>query len=304
MTILYFLFSFILAITLVFLIQLVKDLIKNWYQMKHESVSVPLLCLSTPIIFLFSSLGISDFILSTLFYRKMKLLSDKLLPGTLNTQCVVPVAVMALAFISVIEVDGFTLFVCILSQMTGAYFGPRLVNHFSPSLIRIFIGTGLLLATFFILAAKFHFIPEGGVANALTGGKLVIASLCLMLYGALNSLGIGSYAPTMMTMYALGMNPAISFPIMMSASAFSVPIASIQFIKLGQYSRKITLIAAVFGTMGAVIGVNVVHVLDVSGLQWVVACVLLYSGLSLLINEIKVRYRNNLILKRAQNVTN
>ena len=49
------------------------------------------------------------------------------LPGTLNTQCVVPVAVMALSYITAINVGIKTLAVCIICQIIGAYLGPRFV---------------------------------------------------------------------------------------------------------------------------------------------------------------------------------
>ena len=60
-----------------------------------------------------------------------------------------------------------------------------------------------------------------------------------------------------------------------------------QFIKYGLYSRKITLIAGLFGLVGACLGVKFVHTLDLSRLQWLIVAILLYSGLSLLINELK-----------------
>ncbi|HRD68540.1 MAG TPA: hypothetical protein PK657_00195 [Legionella sp.] len=81
-----------------FIIQLGQDLIKNWQDIKQDTANTLVLIISSPIIFFCSALGISDFTLSTLFYRKMNFLSDKKLPGTLNTQCVIPVAVMAIAF--------------------------------------------------------------------------------------------------------------------------------------------------------------------------------------------------------------
>src|ERR1700678_809563 len=99
-----------------------------------------------------------------------------------------------------------------------------------------------------------------------------------LIFGALNNIGIGSYAPTMVTIYALGMNPVVAFPIMMGACTFSVPIGSMQFIKYGQYNRKITLFAAIFGVLGVLSGVYLVKRLDVSMLQWVIAAILLYSG--------------------------
>lgn len=287
MTITTAILTLIVIVNMFFLIRFLLDLVKNKREFMNEPANNLLLAISSAVIFFFSSFGISDFAVSTIFYRKMKWLTDKLLPGTLNTQCVIPVAVMALAFISVIQVDIVTLSICIIAQMMGAYFGPRFVVKLSQRSVRIFIGTGLMIATLFILISKFHFVPSGGTATELSHTKLAIAAGCLFVFGALNNIGIGSYAPTMVTIYALGMNPAIAFPIMMGASTFSVPIGSMEFIKYGQYSRKITLFAATFGVLGVLMGVYLINQLDVSLLQWVVATILFYSGISMLMNEFK-----------------
>lgn len=292
-------FIFLVLIVLLnslFVLRLAQDLFKNWQDIKTDAASTTLLIISSPILFFCSALGISDFTLSTLFYRKMNLLNDKKIPGTLNTQCVLPVAVMAVAFISVIQVDSFTLSVCIIAQMVGAYFGPRIVVKFSVKSIRLIIGSGLLLSTIFILAGKFNLMPYGGEAIALSHGKLLVAAACLMMYGAFNSLGIGSYTPTLVTLYALGLNPLAAFPIIMGASAFAVPLSSMQFIKYDLYSRKITLIAGLSGIVGAYLGVHMVHALDISKLQWLIAAILLYSGLSMLIHELKDHRKSSEIL--------
>ena len=271
----------------IFTIRFIQDLMRNKNKLKNETNNHLLLAISSPIIFFFSTFGISDFAISTIFYRKMKLLTDKILPGTLNTQCVIPVAVMALAFISVIEVDMITLVVCIISQMLGAYIGPRFVVKLSIRSIRLFIGMGLIIATIFILLGKLNLIPSGGIETGLSDIKLIIAAICLFIFGALNNVGIGSYAPTMVTIYALGMNPVVAFPIMMGACTFSVPVGSLQFIKFGQYSRKITLFAATFGVAGVLTGVSLINQLNVSALQWIVAVILLYSGINMLMQELR-----------------
>lgn len=287
MTVIMLILTLIVLVNGVFLLNFIKDLIKNKEAFKKEAGNNLFLAISSPIIFFFSSLGVSDFAISTILYRKKKLLMDKLLPGTLNTQCVLPVAAMALAFISVIEVDILTLSTCIIAQIIGAYFGPRFVVKLSLRTIRIFMGIGLISATLFILVGKFNFIPAGGTAIGLSNVKLAIAAICLCIFGALNNMGIGSYAPTMITIYALGMNPAVAFPIMMGACTFSVSIGSMQFIKYGQYSRKITLFTSTFGVLGVLVGAYLVKGLDVSMLQWVIAIILFYSGTSMLITEFK-----------------
>ncbi len=270
-----------------FVLRLVSDLLRHQEALRAESGNTVLLALSSPLIFFLSACGISDFAVSTILYRQKRIVSDEKLPGTLNTQCVIPVAIMALTYIAVIEVDTLTLIVCIIAQVLGAYFGPRFVVKLQAKTIRRFISLGLLLAAALIVASKLHWLPAGGMATGLSGIKLVIAAMCLCAFGVLNNLGIGTYPLAMATIYGLGMNPAIAFPIMMGASAFSVPIGSMQFIKYGQYSRKVTLFSSTFGVLGVLLCVYFVKGLQISLLQWLIAGILLYSGISMLLDEIK-----------------
>lgn len=76
------------------------------------------------------------------------------LPGTLNTQCVVPVAVMALSYITAINVGIKTLAVCIICQIIGAYLGPRFVVKLPEKTIKLFVGIGLVIAALLILQDK------------------------------------------------------------------------------------------------------------------------------------------------------
>ena len=258
------------------------DFMKHKKEAWAEPGSNLLLGVWGAVCFFFSTFGISDFALSTVLYRARKLIDDAKLPGTLNTQCAIPVAVMALAYISSINVDQMTLVLLIASQMLGAYFGPRFVVKMPVRQIRMFMGFGLVLAAFFVVAGKFGLLPSGGEATGLTGGKLVLGMVLLLIYGGLNNVGVGSYAPTMATVYALGLSPAIAFPVMMGACTFSVPVGAMEFVRLGQYGRKITLFSSIFGILGVLAAVFVVKSLDTSMLQWVVAAVILIAGLDLL----------------------
>ncbi len=274
----------IIAANSAFVFRFAMDFIHNKVQFQNDGNNL-LLAVSSAVIFFLSSFGICDFAISSIFYRAKKLVSDKKLPGTLNTQCVIPVAVMALTFISSIKVGLITLVTCITSQVIGAYIGPKLVVGLSEKIIRTVIGIGLLVAALFIVAGKFGYLPVGGAALELHGIKLFIAGISLFLFGALNNIGIGSYPLTMATLYGLGMSPLASFPIMMGACAFSTAVSGIQFIKHGQYSRKITLYTSTFGVVGVSIGVHLIKSLDVSLLQWILASLILYTSISMLIKE-------------------
>lgn len=278
----------LIAIALVNLfygVRLAMDLIKHRKEIGQEPGNPIVLSLWGAVVFFLSTFGISDFALSTVFYRGIKSVDDTKLPGTLNTQCAIPVAVMALAYISAISVDPLTLIVCIVAQMAGAYLGPRFVVKLPAKAIRLVMGFGLLVAAFFILAGKFGLIASGGTASGLEGGKLAFAAVLLFVFGALNNIGIGSYAPTMATIFALGVNPAVAFPIMMGACTFSVPMGSLEFVRLGGYSRKTTLLVSLFGIVGVLAAVYIVKSLNLAALQWVVAAVVIFAGASMLVSE-------------------
>ena len=260
----------------------VKDLMAHKSDVMKEEASTYALPFTSFILFFLSTMGISDFAISTSLYPKLNWTSVKKLPGTLNTQCTIPVAVMALAYITNIEVSITTLVVCIVSQMIGSYFGAKFAIKLPAAKLRVSIGIGMIIAALIILGGKFGWLPGGGVATELTGVKLAIAAVALAIFGALNNIGIGSYALTMITVYLLGLNPAVAFPIMMGAATFSVPIGSVQFVKSGEYSRKITLFTSTFGVLGVLCAVFLVTNLDVSLLQWFVVFILIYSAYGML----------------------
>lgn len=265
-----------------FAIRFVLDVLQHKEELKEEPGNPVAMAIVSFFMFFLSTFGISDFAIGSSLYPKAKWVSDKKLPGTLKTECVIPVAVMALAYISSIEVGLLTLVTAIVCQVVGAYVSPRYVTKLPANQIKRFVAAGLFIAAGLILAGKFGIYPSGGELSSLEGGSLILFAVLCMLFGALNNIGIGSYALTMATVYAMGLNPSIAFPIMMGACTFSVPIGSMQFIKLDSYSRKITLFTSTFGVLGVLVAAFVVKSLDVSALLWVVVVVVLYSAITML----------------------
>lgn len=270
----------IIIVNLTFVYYFVRDLIKHKADVMQEPAHIIWTPISQIIIFFFSTFGISDFAISTAIFPKAKWVSMKKLPGTLNAQDVIPIFVMSLAYITTINVGIKTLLVCIVCQVIGAYIGPRFVVKLPEKTIRTFVIVGLIVATLLIVAGKIGLVAANGTATELFGWKLAVTGFLLFVYGALNNIGIGSFSLTMATVYAMGMDPIAAFPIMMGGCAFSLPIGSMQFIKLDQYSRKITLFS-VFGIIGVLIAVFLVKSIDTSVIQWIVIVVLLYSAYSL-----------------------
>lgn len=183
-------------------------------------------------------------------------------------------------FLSNITVGFKTLITCVCCQILGAYLGSKFVTKLPKTILRYFIITGLLLASCLILVGKFHMIASTGTATQLSGWKLYLTAGLLFLYGALDDVGIGCYAPTMATIYAMGMNPAAAFPIMMCGSTFSLSVGSVEFIKKHNYSRKLALYS-LFGVIGVFLAATVFKHLSLDMLEWLVIVVLIYAAYSL-----------------------
>jgi uncharacterized membrane protein YfcA len=284
MSIVLVILALVVIVNGIFAFFFVRDLAAHRGQTLKEPGNPIVMGIVSFFLFLLSTFGISDFAIGASIYPKLKWISTKKLPGTLNTECVIPVAVMALAYISSINVGLATLIIPIVAQVIGAYISPRFVVKLPVNIIKKFVSVGLFVAAALILAGKFGVYPSGGEATSLIGVKLVALGVLSLIYGALNNIGIGSYALTMATVYALGLNPGVAFPIMMGACTFSVPVGSMQFIKFDTYSRKITLFTSIFGTIGVLVAAFVVKSLNVSMLQWLVVVVILYSAVSMLLS--------------------
>jgi len=272
-----------------FAYRLIADLVRHKSEVRKEPGSNLFYAFLGVASQFLGTFGVSDFAFNTVAFRMTKTVEDKKIPGTVNAACVIPVAFMALAYITVIKIDVLTLAVLIVAQTTGSYLTPRIVVKLPVRRIRMGIAVGLLCAAGFILAGKLQLIPSGGNLTGLPGVKLAVAAAAVFIYGALNNIGIGSYAPTMATVYALGIDPRVAFPIMMGGCTFSCAVGAMEFVRLGGYNRKPTLWIASFGLLGVAAAVYLVKSMDVEVIKWVVFIVVLYAALDLIYKEMKLK---------------
>jgi len=235
----------------------------------------------------FDTLGIGSFAPTTALLKQFKLTEDRTIPGTLNVSCTIPVVVEAFIFITVIKVDALTL-ICLLAAATiGAVLGAGIVAKLDVKKIQLGMGIALLVVAFIMTAQQLKIFPAGGDAIALTGAKLIIAIIANFMLGALMTLGIGLYAPCMALVFALGLSPAVAFPIMMGSCAFLMPAASVKFVKEGAYDRKASLAITVFGIVGVLIAAYIVKSLPLDMLKWLVIVVIIYTAAMMFRSAIK-----------------
>jgi uncharacterized membrane protein YfcA len=230
----------------------------------------------------FDTLGIGSFATTTSIYRLRKLVDDKLIPGTLNVGHAIPTFAQALIYTTIIQVDILTLVTMIIAAVLGSWLGAGIVCRWSRRKVRIGMGGALLAAATLMLMTQLKMFPGGGEAIGVTGVVLVIALVGNFLLGALMTLGIGLYAPCMILVSLLGMNPKAAFPIMMCSCAFLMPAASVKFIREKQYSLRAALGLAIGGLPAVLLAAYIVKSLPLSVVRWMVIAIVVYTAITLI----------------------
>ena len=230
----------------------------------------------------FDTLGIGNYAPTTAIFRFLKMVRDELIPGTLNVGSSVPVALEAFAFVAAIAVDPFTLMVMVPIGALGGYAGAGIVSALPRRPIQIGMGLALVTGAAFMLLTNLHWIPGGGDAIGFSGTTLVFATAVNFVLGALNALGIGSYAPSLIAFSLLGINPRSAFPIMMGSAAYMLPLAGIKFARANKYDGQAALGIALGGIPGVLVAAYVVKSLPLEAIRWLVVVVVSYAGAALL----------------------
>ena len=96
------------------------------------------------------------------------------------------------------------------------------------------------------------------------------------------TLGIGLYAPCMVLVSLLGMNPTAAFPIMMGSCAFLMPAASIRFFRSERYDLGAAIGLALGGVPAVLLAAYVVKSLPLNSVRWLVAAVAGYAAVTLI----------------------
>jgi len=230
----------------------------------------------------FDTLGIGSFAPTTSIFKLRKLVPDELIPGTLNVGHALPTITQAFIYITIVEVDMTTLVLMIAASVVGAFLGAGMVAAWPRRKVQIGMGLALLAAAIFFMMTNLGLFPPGGETLGLTGAKLGLGVAGNFLLGALMTLGIGLYAPCMILVALLGMNPRAAFPIMMGSCAFLMPVGSMRFISKGSYSFGSALGLALGGIPGTLIAAFIVRSLSITAVRWLVVAVVIYASVAML----------------------
>lgn len=224
------------------------------------------------------TLGIGSFAQQTAVFKAFRLVDDRVIPGTMNVGNTFPTVAEALIFMSAVHVDPATLVAMSLAAPAGSVLGAGVVARLPRRKIQLGMGFGLGVVAVTMLGGLLRWFPMGGEAVGLAGGKLVAAIVLSFIFGALQTIGVGFYAPCMAIVFALGMHPKTAFPIMMTATAMLMAAGSSRFVREDAYDRKAALGLAVAGVLGVFLAAWVVKSLPLTVIRWVVLFAVLYTS--------------------------
>ena len=230
----------------------------------------------------FDTLGIGNFAPTTAWFRYARLVPDELIPGTMNVGHTLPVMLMAFLFLELVEVEPLTLVGMIASAVVGAWLGAGVVARLPRRRIQLGMACALLAAAALMTAFQFDLKPDGAQALGLAPPQLTVACLSIAALGALMTIGVGLYAPCMILVSLMGMNPIASFPIMMGACAFLMPVAGTRFVLAGKLRTPAALGLTLGGLPAVLIAALLVRSLPLYALKWLVIAVVLLTALQML----------------------
>jgi uncharacterized membrane protein YfcA len=105
--------------------------------------------------------------------------------------------------------------------------------------------------------------------------------------GALMAFGIGLYAPSLILLSLLGLDPRLAFPVMAGACAFLMPTTGFSFVKTDRIDLRTVIGITLGGIPATLVAALIVKELPIVWLRWGVVVVVLYAAILLLRSAVK-----------------
>lgn len=232
----------------------------------------------------FDTLGIGSFAPTMAWLKFRRLVPDRLIPCTMLVGHTLPAVVQAIIFLILLGVlvDPVLLIGCVLATLMGWLLGVSLVIRTKVWVVQLVVGFALILAASLYALTNLHLMPGGGTGTGLPMPLLAIAIAANFLFGILLNFGIGNYAPTLIMLSLMGMDPRLSFPIMAAGAALTATGASLRYISIGEVDLRIATGIALGGIPAVLIAAFIVKSMSVELLRWLVVGVVLYAAIVML----------------------
>lgn len=232
----------------------------------------------------FDTLGVGSFAPTMAWLKFRRLVPDRLIPCTMLVGHTLPAVAQAIIFLVLLGVlvDPVLLIGCVLALLMGGLLGVSLVIRTKVWVVQLVVGFALILAGIIYALTNLHLMLGGGTAAGLPMPLLGIAIAANFLFGILLNFGIGNYAPTLVMLSLMGMDPRLSFPIMAAGAALTATGASLRYISIGEVDLRIASGIALGGIPAVLVAAFIVKSMSLELLRWLVVCVVVYAALVML----------------------
>ncbi|MEO7276723.1 MAG: sulfite exporter TauE/SafE family protein [Sphingomicrobium sp.] len=228
----------------------------------------------------FDTLGIGSFAPTTAWLKFRKLVPDRLIPPTMLVGLTPPSMAESLIFLILLGVlvDPVLLIGCVLALLFGGLLGAPLVSRTRVWVVQLVVAIALVLAALAYVMTNLNLFPGGGTAASLPLGLMIVAIAANFFFGVLINFGVGNFAPTLVMLSLMGMDPRYAFPIMAGGAAITGAGASIRHLAIGEINLKVVLGLAIGGIPAVLVAAFLVKSMPLGLLRWLVCIVVVYAA--------------------------
>jgi len=228
----------------------------------------------------FDTLGIGSFATTATWMKFRKMMPDRLIPPTMLVGLTPPVMAESVIFLILlgVMVDPLLLAGSALATMIGGIVGAPLVARARVWVVQMILAIGLVIAAAAYVMTNLHLFPGGGSASGLPFGLTVIAIVASFFLGIFANFGVGNYAPMLVMLSLMGMDPRLCFPIMALGGSLMGASASVRHMQIGQIDMRVALGLTLGGIPAVLVAALIVRSMPIEILRWMVVVVVLYSA--------------------------
>ncbi|HET9371101.1 MAG TPA: hypothetical protein VFO19_12665 [Vicinamibacterales bacterium] len=232
----------------------------------------------------FDTLGIGSFAPTMAWLKFRSLVPDRLIPSTMLAGHTLPAMTQAIIFLILLGVfvDPVLLVGCVIAVVTGAVVGAPLALRTRVWVVQAVTAIALIVAATLYAVSNLDLMPGGGAASSLPASLTIVAIGANFVFGALLNFGVGNYAPTLILLSLMGMDPRLCFPIMAGGAALAGVGASTRYIAIGELDHRITTGITLGGIPAVLVAAFIVKSMSVEWLRWLVIVVVLYAAVVML----------------------
>ena len=259
--------TFYILMILLFLAEILVIYLKDRERIGEEQGNIVYYSLCGFLVYMVTSLGVSDSALNTLAFRRKRYVPMEDLPGTLVTCAVVPFCTMSYAYLSYIDMSLGKILILAAASAAGSYFGASVVSRCQQRIIRLMVMTALFVSACIILAKLLLPVSGGAGDSQLTSAQMVLAAACVFLLMAFGMVGLSSTAPIASIFMLMGMPAVSAIALAVVASSFGCCMGGIKYASTGRFQLKAVLCEVPFGVLGSLVGVSLIRFVPEAALQ-------------------------------------